>query len=357
MKMLSVAVVGTGRFADTHIQTWQKIEGVRIVSVIGRDPQKASLLAKKYGIKKSYSDSSVFKEETPEIDIVDVVTVPSTHIDIALEFIDRSKGILIEKPLDVDMRKARKFVNEVKNKEVVIGVVSQLKYSENFRSIKGLLDDGDLGSIMNFVIQCSSLREEEYYSLDGGWRDTIAISGGGILMAQAIHRLNFLMSIKGYNVESVFAVQGPSRYAKNVEESVTAVFRMKDGTTGQLHVTSQCALETDYVLFEGTEGIVVTDFKDYEFIQKSTKESFFSKFRKKFFKKEIRGNETVDDFLLNQMNDFANIVRNKPEGEQNLIDALNDMIIINALYKSLSEKCPVRVDELLMNERSLDHSG
>lgn len=355
--MLSVAVVGTGRFADTHIQTWLKIEGVRIASVIGRDSQKASLLAKKYGIKKSYSDLSAFKEETPEIDIVDVVTVPSAHIDIALEFIDRSKGILIEKPLDVDIKKARKFVNEVRNNDVVIGVVSQLKYSENYRSIKRLLDDGDLGSIINFVIQCSGLRKEEYYSLDGGWRDTIAISGGGILMAQAIHRLNFIMSIKGYNVDSVFAVQGLSRFAKNVEESVTAAFKMKDGTTGLLHVTSLCALETDYIIFEGTEGIVVTDFKDYEIIKKSTKESFFNKFRDNFYKKNIRGKETVDDFLLNQINDFATIVRNEREGKQNLIDALNDMIIINALYKSIAEKCPVRVDELLMNERSLDHSG
>jgi predicted dehydrogenase len=357
MKMVSVAVVGTGRFADIHIQTWLKIEGVRITSVIGRDPQKASRLAKKYGIKESYSDLSVFKEETPEIDIVDVVTVPSTHIDIALEFIDRSKGIFIEKPLDVDIKKARKFVNEVRNKDVVIGVVSQLKYSENYRSIKRLLDDGDLGSIINFVIQCSGLRKEEYYSLDGGWRDTIAISGGGILMAQAIHRLNFIMSLTGYNVESVFAVQGPSRYAKNVEESVTAIFRMKDGTTGLLHVTSLCALETDYILFEGTEGTVVTDFNDYDIIKKTTKESFFSKFRDKFHKKDVRGKEAADDLLLNQMNDFVDIVRNKREGKQNLIDALNDMIIINALYKSISEKCPVRADELLMNERLLDQSG
>jgi len=87
-----------------------------------------------------------------------VVTVPSAHIDIALEFIDRSKGIFIEKPLDVDIKKALKFLNKVRNKDVFIGVVSQLKHSENYRGIKRLLDDGDLGSIINFVIQYSRNR-------------------------------------------------------------------------------------------------------------------------------------------------------------------------------------------------------
>ena len=87
-----------------------------------------------------------------------MVTVPSAHIDIALEFIDRSKGIFIEKPLDVDIKKALKFLNKVRNKDVFIGVVSQLKHSENYRGIKRLLDDGDLGSIINFVIQYSRNR-------------------------------------------------------------------------------------------------------------------------------------------------------------------------------------------------------
>ncbi len=322
MKILSLVMVGTGGFADIHAQRWMKIDGVKVVAVIGRDYKKTTLFAERYGIKKFYSDLSRFKAEVHDIDILDVVTVPSTHIDIALELMDGCKGFFIEKPIDIDIKKALIFLDMVKNKKISVGVVSQLKYGEAYHHIKELVKGGDLGDIIHFTIHLSNLRESDYYCWNGGWRDDLSISGGGIMMSQAIHRLNFVLGIVGYNVEEVSAFEGMSRYAKNVDESISVVFKMKEGYTGSLCATSIAGVESDYVIFEGTGGVLATDFRDYEIVKKG-KEFSLSKVLTRFYGKNTGNKKTDEDLLYNQMCNFVSIVHEKGKRQQNFIERID----------------------------------
>jgi predicted dehydrogenase len=346
VKILSVVMVGTGGFADIHAQRWMKVDGVKIVAVIGRDHKKTSLFAERYGIEKFYSDFSRFRAEVTDFDILDVVTVPSAHIDTALEFMDGCKGFFIEKPIDIDVRRALTFLNMVRNKKIFVGVVSQLKYGDAYHRIRELVKGGDLGKIIHFIIHLSNLRESDYYCSNGGWRDDLSISGGGVMMSQAIHRLNFVLSIVGYDVDEVSAFEGMSRYAKNVDESISVVFKMKQGYTGSLCATSIAGVESDYVIFEGTDGVIATDFKDYNIIKKG-REFSLSKLLTRFHGKSTVNNKTEEDLLYNQMCDFITIVREKSIRQQNLIEAINDLIIIKAIYESAAKRCSVRVGNIV----------
>ncbi|MBE9504206.1 MAG: Gfo/Idh/MocA family oxidoreductase [Deltaproteobacteria bacterium] len=346
MKKMSVAIVGTGGFADYHLSRWLKVEGVKVEAVIGRDQQKTAGLAEKYGIGKFYTDFSAFQKEILHVDILDVVTVPSTHIDIALKLMGSFSGVLIEKPLDVDLEKALSFFNTVKEKKVAVGVVSQMKFGKAYHFLKGLIGGGELGEMINFTIQLSNMRKADYYSVNDGWRDNIDMSGGGIMTSQVIHRLNFVMGIVGYTVEEVFAFKGLSRYARNVEESVSAIFSLKGRFTGLLHATSLSSVVSDYLLFEGTHGIALSDFRSCR-ICKGGKRFSPDTVMSEFPEGNISHGETFEDHLLNQMTEFAENVRNGGGFLLNLREAINDMIIIQSLYESMARKCSVKIENMI----------
>ncbi|OGW37766.1 MAG: hypothetical protein A2Y97_03730 [Nitrospirae bacterium RBG_13_39_12] len=344
--MLSVAVAGTGGFAENHIKTWMKIDGVKIVAILGSDEERSRLLAKKFGIKTFYPDLSRFKAEVKELDILDVVNVPSSHVHIALRLMENYKAVFIEKPLDIDVKKALEFLDVVRNRNISVGVVSQLKFSNAYHRIKESVNGNEIGNIINFTINLSNLRGRDYYCCNGGWRDDRSISGGGVLMSQAIHKINFVMGILGYHVDTVFSFEGPSRYAKNVEEAISVVFKMMDGSTGFLHATSLCSAVSDYIIFEGANGIVAIDFKEWDVVKSDNKFSL-SKLLKKICKIRYYKKDTEEVALYNQMNDFVDIVRNKGKGEQNIVEAINDIIIIKAIYESISRGHPIKVKDII----------
>ena len=53
---MRIAVAGAGAFGEKHLDGLQKIDGVKITSVISRRAEQAAEVAKKYGAKHSSTE-------------------------------------------------------------------------------------------------------------------------------------------------------------------------------------------------------------------------------------------------------------------------------------------------------------
>ncbi|MFL6728174.1 MAG: Gfo/Idh/MocA family oxidoreductase [Sphingomicrobium sp.] len=95
---MKIAVAGAGAFGEKHLDGLQKIDGVKVTSLVGRrlDPTRA--VADKYGIRHVTTDLT----ETLARDDVDAVilcTPTQMHAAQALQCLDSGKHVQVEIPL------------------------------------------------------------------------------------------------------------------------------------------------------------------------------------------------------------------------------------------------------------------
>lgn len=100
MRPIKVGILGAGFVSHIHMEAFKKVAGVpvEVAAVVSRGRESAEKLAKKYNIKKVYSD---YKEllADEEIDVVDIVTPNHLHEEMCIEAAKAGKHIICEKPL------------------------------------------------------------------------------------------------------------------------------------------------------------------------------------------------------------------------------------------------------------------
>ena len=104
-RVLRGAVIGVGYFSHFHFDAWRRIENVDIVAVCDLDEQKANAVAAEFGVEKTFTE---FRQmlDSCELDFVDIVTRPDSHLAIATEIAARGIAIICQKPA-IDCTRSR----------------------------------------------------------------------------------------------------------------------------------------------------------------------------------------------------------------------------------------------------------
>ena len=95
---IKVALAGAGAFGIKHLDGIQLIEGVEVVSLIGRELDKTQEVADKYGISHvttDLNDSLAIKE----VDAVILCTPTQMHASQSLACLKAGKHVQVEIPL------------------------------------------------------------------------------------------------------------------------------------------------------------------------------------------------------------------------------------------------------------------
>ena len=106
--MLRVAVLGAGRIGKIHAANIAADRRTKLVVVA--DPHKASVepLAEQLGCEASLDCAAAIDRE--DVDAVLIGTPTDTHIDLMLRAVKLGKPVLCEKPIDLDIERARAAV-------------------------------------------------------------------------------------------------------------------------------------------------------------------------------------------------------------------------------------------------------
>lgn len=186
--MIRVGIVGTGKFAGHHAKVWQGIAEVALIGVCGGDPARARTFADACGCKVF----TRIEDLIDACDVIDIVSANDTHGAHALKAATAGRHFIVEKPLDIDLERARKVCAAAESAGVVATVVSNYRYNRAFRAMKAAIEGGDLGRIVGGQVSVLWPRPEEYYAAHGGWRSDPSRAGGGVLIHQCIHHIDLL---------------------------------------------------------------------------------------------------------------------------------------------------------------------
>ena len=98
------AMIGVSGMAHAHVKAIQNNKSAAVACVYSRDPARAQEFAGCYDISVAKSYEEILADKS--INAVDIVTEPHRHAELALLALKNKKHVLIEKPLDIDFKKA-----------------------------------------------------------------------------------------------------------------------------------------------------------------------------------------------------------------------------------------------------------
>ena len=192
----------------------------------------------------------------PEVDFVDVCTLPGFRLPAVEACAAHGKHIQVQKPMATTVADARRMIEIVRTAGIQLGVVSQHRFDESSLFLAGALAQGRLGRLLQADAYVKWHRPESYYARPG--KGSWAAEGGGALINQAIHQVDLLRWFAG-PVRQVFGTwQLGAAHQMESEDVLTAVLTFDNGATGVVQAaTAFWPGYPERVELHGTKGTAI----------------------------------------------------------------------------------------------------
>src|SRR6185369_13773194 len=181
---VGIGIIGTGFARTTQIPGFRDCMGAKVVAISSRSRERGEAIAKEFGIEH-FTDDWHELVAHPDVDLVSVVTPPSTHMEIALAALDHRKAVLCEKPMALNAAETARMVEKANSTGVLALIDHELRFLNSRRVMRGMLQSGAIGSVrhVNYVFR-SDYRGLADRAWDW-WSDETM--GGGALGAIGSH--------------------------------------------------------------------------------------------------------------------------------------------------------------------------
>jgi len=143
MAAIRIGVVGVGFGTTVHIPAFQS-EGIEVVAVCARRPERANEAAERFGIEGVYTDYAEMLAH-PGLDAVSIVTQAGLHHEMALAALDAGKHVLCEKPFAATLEQAQELAAKARASGRTAMIAHEFRYSPSRATIKELIDQGFIG--------------------------------------------------------------------------------------------------------------------------------------------------------------------------------------------------------------------
>jgi len=146
MKRLKVAGAGAGYYARFHVEAWKSMSRVDYLGICDDVPEKAGAFAQRLGIANSYTCVGNMLDEL-EPDLLDIVTPPESHRDVALAAFERGISVICQKPLAPGYAEAIEIVELADKHQVGFFVHENFRFRPWFRETAALLRNNAIGTV------------------------------------------------------------------------------------------------------------------------------------------------------------------------------------------------------------------
>ncbi|MBV9754823.1 MAG: Gfo/Idh/MocA family oxidoreductase [Hyphomicrobiales bacterium] len=233
---LRLAVIGLGMAAKPHLSSLRDLaDRVEIAACCTPSTERRESFAAAHPDLRVTGDlDAVFADRS--IDAMLLLTPPFTHRDLILRAAAAGKHVLVEKPLEASVARAREAVEEMERAKLRLGVVLQHRFRTGSRRVADLLASGELGLLISGSAAIRWWRSPDYFAQAG--RGMKARDGGGVLLTQAIHTLDLFQHLAG-PITRVAAFAKTSALRKiDTEDVVGAAITFADGAIGTIDATT-----------------------------------------------------------------------------------------------------------------------
>ncbi len=189
-----------------------------------------------------------------------IVSVPHPlHADIAGDCLKAGLNVLVEKPVDITVTKAKELNETALKSGKVFAIMFNQRTNPLFIKAREIVKGGLLGELKRSVWIITNWYRTQCYYNSGSWRATWRGEGGGVLLNQAPHNLDLWQWICGLPTEITAFCDEGKYHDIEVEDDVTIFARYENGATGTFISSTGELPGTNRFEISGTLGKIVLE--------------------------------------------------------------------------------------------------
>jgi len=266
---------------------------------------------------------------------------------------------VIEKPVDVSLGAADRLLEAWRASGRKGTVVSQHRFDAATLAVHDAIVKGVFGRLTLGSAEVRWWRSQAYYD-SGGWRGTLELDGGGVLINQAIHSVDLLQWLMGQVVE-VTAYTGLLAHVRiEVEDTAAAILQFASGAIGTIvAATSAYPGLSARIAVHGDRGSAIVDDDELRYFHAAAEEEADSysgrgnqaeQVMQRYGTSRSGPGAGADPRSLSmahrdQIQDFLVAVKEDREPSINIEEGRKPLAIIAAIYESARTGGPVRLEE------------
>ncbi|MFF7984169.1 Gfo/Idh/MocA family protein [Streptomyces sp. NPDC007901] len=377
MTEIRVAIVGGAGFMGfAHSLGWAVAPiaadpgaSIRKVVLVEADDERAATAAERLGWEEWSTDwREVIARD--DIDVIDIVTPPASHAEIAIAAIEAGKHVLVEKPISNDLAEAEAMAVAAAAGTVVNQVSFNYRHAPAITFVKRMLEDGTLGHPLQF---------RAHYTQDGGvlgrvisgWRAQKGAGGSGVTGDIGSHIIDMASYLVG-DIEQVNAILGAKDPVENsswlsdndrregghLDDAALWMVTFDNGAIGSFAATMYASGRKNRMFFEleCTGGTVQFDWNRSDEVQLSLvndppEQQGFRTIIVNEHHQDVwwpiagMGSGYIDDHAL-QLQKFVQAIVEGRSGSPDFADATRTQRVITAVMQSADSHQWVTVDEV-----------
>jgi predicted dehydrogenase len=260
---LSVAIAGCGYFSRFHQDAWSRMEGVRVVGVADRDPEKRAAAAALFPQARAFTDAEAMLDETRP-HLLDIVTPPQTHLDLVKAAAQRKIAMICQKPLAPELKEAVELVETAEKAGVLLAVHENFRFMPWFMEADRLIRDGAVGSPLNisFRLRPGDGQGPDAYLSRQPYFQTMPRF---LIHETGIHLIDVFRCLMG-EITGVFARLRRINPVIAGEDAGYVIFDFASGAAGLFdgnrhvdHPARDTRMTNGVLMVEGTQGVIRLD--------------------------------------------------------------------------------------------------
>lgn len=344
----TLAIIGCGRIANhAHFPAFAKMDNIRIKYACDLILEKAEATKEKFPfIEQTITDYHVALAD-PEVDAVFVLTPNFAHYTITMDALRAGKHVMCEKPITVNYALSQEMAAEAEKQGKILNIGVCNRYHKSVEMLEQMNREGKFGNI--YHVYCSFRQCRSIPSLGGAFTDK-SQSGGGVLIDWGIHFLDLILYVLGNATiknatcdtycemaKDMKSYRYTHMWAEDTKDVENGVNDVDDFVTGYVR-TDKASISLNgawaqnldksemFVDFLGDKGGARLNYgKLFEYFNGETMETEKPEYE-------------IPNMYLREDEDFIRSLQSGEKNRNNIVNILESMKLLDALYTSADRK-------------------
>lgn len=232
------ALVGAGEISPHNAAGIAAARGCELAAVMDVNKAAARVVAQPYDVRSTDSLDDVLNDDS--VDAVVIAVPHHLHREVAVKSAEAGKHVIVEKPLATTLSDADAMIDACKRADVALSVLFSFRYEPRITRARELVMADAIGEPIATSIQFVTEKPASYYTegysrrVHTDWRGTWEKAGGGVLLMNLCHMLDYFRYVTGLEVGRVSSEFTSENSPVEVEDTIAVSLRYTNGAIGSV---------------------------------------------------------------------------------------------------------------------------
>ncbi|MFH1567117.1 MAG: Gfo/Idh/MocA family oxidoreductase, partial [Gemmatimonadota bacterium] len=192
-----------------------------------------------------YTDLKRLLDKEGEVEAASICALHSEHHGLAVSALEAGRHVIIEKPLGITVRAARRILDAATRAQKVLAVAENYRRSPQERATNWAIRAGRIGKPRTFFWQAANEGLGKW-----GWRNYRHLAGGGWVLDGGVHFADLFRYHLGTQAREVYAVTRqyePYRYDKPETRQGAWKVDVEDASFATIHFDDDVVVQWTWV--------------------------------------------------------------------------------------------------------------